>query len=200
MNTEPNMHKSIDIIILAAGNSRRFDGDKRLLMLQTILHTITQTFSNNNIRIICVLKSSDKNQLPNLLGEYQHHQALNVVWNDKPEQGMGHSLALAAKQLTADACMVFLADMPLIKAHTLQQLLPLLTAHNIVTPSYQQQRGHPVCFGRDFYEELQQLQGDKGAKHLFDKYPEACITIETDDKGVLIDIDTPNDWQQYQDL
>jgi len=51
--------------------------------------------------------------------------------------------------------------------------------------------GHPIGFGADFFAGLTALDGDEGARRLID--PAKLIRIETDDAGILRDVDTPAD-------
>jgi xanthine/CO dehydrogenase XdhC/CoxF family maturation factor len=57
--------------------------------------------------------------------------------------------------------------------------------------NYQVARGHPVLFGRQFWPQLQPLNGDAGAKTVLSAQPQACMAVAVDDPGVLWDVDTP---------
>jgi molybdenum cofactor cytidylyltransferase len=63
----------------------------------------------------------------------------------------------------------------------------------IVAPFFQGKRGNPVLWPRRFFNEMQQISGDQGAKELLDKYPYIVHEMEVDDSGILVDIDTPDD-------
>jgi molybdenum cofactor cytidylyltransferase len=54
-------------------------------------------------------------------------------------------------------------------------------------------RGHPVGLHRRWAGELGGLRGDRGARDLLARNVEEIVTIETDDPGVLLDIDRPTD-------
>jgi molybdenum cofactor cytidylyltransferase len=66
----------------------------------------------------------------------------------------------------------------------------------IVVPMYGAHRGHPVGFSRRFRSALVCLRGDIGARAIVRDHQEEVIFIDTDDPGVLIDIDTPHDIQR----
>lgn len=193
------MMPHVDVVILAAGSSRRFGSDKRLLLLQSVLNTVVVALGDTPHRLFLVLKNSDRNHLDTLLGEWQHHPLLQLVWNDHPEEGMGHSLALAAQQLQAPLAMVCLADMPFIEGATFRQLLQMANPDIIVVPVFHGRRGHPVCFGRKYHTDLQQLHGDSGARALLEQYADSVEYVDVYDAGILADIDTPHDWQQVHD-
>ncbi len=194
----------VHIVILASGNSTRFGADKRAFTLPSVLKNIlAATDAINDITLLCVLKTADQDHLDSLLGDFQHDARINYCWNACPEDGVGQSIVLATKTLLAsglpiDAAMIFLADMPYIHPHTIRQLMALAKEDRIIAPVYQGQRGHPVIFGSDYFTELQQLQGDVGARQVLMQYAANVLLVDVDDKGVIIDIDTPDDWQQAQ--
>lgn len=106
--------------------------------------------------------------------------------------GLSDSIA-AGVQNTPDwqGWLVALADMPFIQPKTFTTVANSLAAHVIARPIYQQQAGHPVGFGADFRAELMALQGDNGARSLFQRCAPRMIPVN--DAGVLRDIDKPDD-------
>lgn len=80
----------IDAIVLAAGNSSRFGADKRIFlvdgvpMLQCAITAIVDAVNS----VAVVLKSSDRDALPQLLGAFFTDQRVIPLFLDKPEAGM----------------------------------------------------------------------------------------------------------------
>lgn len=182
-------------ILLAAGFSRRFGSIKlnaRLADGSTVFRHTSDLLATVISEIIVVTR-------PALLeaGVLQHAdlRQSQIVLCEDAELGMGHSLACGIRALPAhwDACLVCLADMPFLKAATLQQLQAAATPHRIVIPEYNQQRGHPVCFGRDFFAELAQSHGDTGGRDVIKRHADKVEPVAVDDAGILQDIDTPED-------
>ncbi|MEX2326091.1 MAG: nucleotidyltransferase family protein, partial [Pseudomonadales bacterium] len=58
---------------------------------------------------------------------------------------------------------------------------------------YNGKPGHPVLFDRAYFDELELLEGDVGAKSVIDAHPDKVITVEVDDENIFRDIDTPDD-------
>jgi molybdenum cofactor cytidylyltransferase len=116
---------------------------------------------------------------------------LKVIENDQAEQGMGHSLALGVtSSCDAAGWVVALADMPWITPQTTVSVVhELKRGATLVAPVYQGRRGHPVGFGRKWRNPLQALNGDLGARHLLATHMDELISLPTDDRGVLLDID-----------
>lgn len=108
--------------------------------------------------------------------------------------GMGSSIAAALKDdvLNDDVkgCLICLGDMPQIAASSYQAILANLTPDYIVAPFYDNQRGHPVGFGREWFADLRLLSGDQGPRHLL--RGEQFLPITVADSGVIYDIDTPS--------
>ncbi|MBF2948087.1 NTP transferase domain-containing protein, partial [Pseudomonas aeruginosa] len=97
----------------------------------------------------------------------------------------------AARNSPARAIAVLLGDMPWIAADTLERLAAMATPEAIVFPLYDGQRGHPVLFGRAFWDALAQLDGDQGARRVLLAHRPAWREVPCDDPGVLRDVDTP---------
>ena len=74
---------------------------------------------------------------------------------------------------------------------SIRTLAAALTAGaDIVAPSYNGERGHPVGFARRHYAALSALTGDEGARAIV-HVNRATLRLEaTDDPGVLRDVDT----------
>jgi molybdenum cofactor cytidylyltransferase len=57
---------------------------------------------------------------------------------------------------------------------------------------------HPVVFGRRFYPELLRLQGDQGARHLFQRHQDQACWVSPPEGYVDSDVDTPADYERLQ--
>ena len=119
-----------------------------------------------------------------------------IVRCEHAHHGMGSSLACGVQAISqasdAKALMLLLGDMPWIRPGTLETLLGRAAEDSIVVPLAAGRRGHPVIFGRRFWPELMALEGDQGARSVLARYREAMIPVDTQDPGVLLDVDTPD--------
>ncbi|MCH7795218.1 MAG: NTP transferase domain-containing protein, partial [Proteobacteria bacterium] len=70
-----------------------------------------------------------------------------------------------------------------------------LEGRAVCVPTWGGKRGNPVLFARRFLAEMQEIEGDVGARHLIGEYPEVVCEVAMDEtgagEGVLVDIDTP---------
>ena len=117
-----------------------------------------------------------------------------VIWRNAA-QGMGTSLAAGVRAAgEADGWVVALADMPFIRPETIRRIARALEeGAAIAAPACGGERGHPVGFARRFRDDLLALRGDEGARQVLNAYPDWITLYETDDHGVLRDVDVPAD-------
>lgn len=180
-------------ILLAAGSSQRFGSNK-------LLHPVidnTPMLLLSAQKLASVLPGSVV-VINNKLQSYQtqlQQLGLQVIINEQPERGMGSSIACGVRHCSnASSWLISLADMPHIKTETLSLLVnKLKTGADIVAPLFEQQRGHPVGFNAAYKEELMALNEDVGARTIIHRYRERLELIPTNDKGVILDIDHPDD-------
>lgn len=178
-------------LLLAAGFGRRFGADKRRARLADGRTLLAVSLANaraafDEVRV--VLRAQDDPAELGLPVEIPLVRCLDA------DAGMGHSLAAGVASLRdcpADSVAILLGDMPWLAESTLRLLASHGDAQRIVFPLLDGQRGHPVLFGRAFWPELLQLQGDEGARAVLQAHREAWHPLEVEDPGVLRDVDTP---------
>jgi len=112
--------------------------------------------------------------------------------------GMGHTLAYGiASARDAAGWVVALADMPRIRPATIAAVTAAIRdGAMIAAPSYRGERAHPVGFAAGMRNALLELSGDTGAKAVLQRHSNAVRLIETDDPGVVLDIDLKTDLSQ----
>ena len=183
-------------IVLAAGKGTRYKHEGKTLANKLLVpctglngkrrsvleHTLS-SFAGKVDQLIVVTRP----EYPDVLSLAANYHATVI---SLPSTGMGDSIS-AAVPAVADAAvvMVALGDMPYIKDSTLEAILAHASEEAIVTPLYEGQRGHPVCFGRRYLPMLAELHGDVGARHLLQDFDVTDVVV--DDPGVLHDIDVP---------
>ncbi len=183
------MRQGITAVVLAAGNSRRFAGDKRMAGMPgglTVLEQSLQNCSRAGLEIKLVLGVGDRE-----LAEQYRRKGISTVL---AEGGMGCSLAAGVKALdNSVAVLVVLADMPYIQAATLRLVAQSLEHAGIVRPVFAGQPGHPVAFSRHYFSQLMSLTADVGAREVLQRNHSAVYELPVDDAGVIRDIDYPGD-------
>lgn len=184
--------EEIGIVMLAAGQSRRFEGDKRLALLpdgRPLLQASIDCVPATLNRRLLVLHPGDDY----LASRYSDQWEILIA--PRATEGMGASLAAAFRHLQDThqdwrGALIALGDMPSVAQQTYTRVQNNLCDHAIVLPHHGGQRGHPVGFQRQFFRELSQLRGDHGARELLRAHSDECHTLHCEDAGILVDIDT----------
>jgi molybdenum cofactor cytidylyltransferase len=178
---------TIAAILLAAGRSTRFGPDDKLaVLLDGIplgLHA-ARVLSALPLGLRFVVTGPS----PGL-----NWPGLEMVTNTRPEDGMGHSIALgvaAARQKGANAVLIALADMPFVPLTHFERILahPVETETCVASGSGVR-RMVPALFGSGWFDTLEALRGDRGARELLEH-----ATLVPATERELRDIDNREDW------
>lgn len=190
--------EKIGIIILAAGGSTRLGEPKQLLEFRgkTLLRRAVDTaLAAECGNAIVVLGAAPAGMIAGMDG-------LPVHWvvNDDWPAGMSTSIKSGLTKLTdlapaAMAAIFMLCDQPLVTVDTIKSLIVAhhTTGRNIAACGYEGSVGVPALFGRGLFDELMQLDGDRGAKSIILKYAGEATIVDAPEAAC--DIDDPQDYQ-----
>lgn len=185
-------------IFLAAGFSRRFGKEDKLLQQlsdgRTIAETAAQTFITALPTSVAAVRA-ENTQLGQALERLGFHVAYCHSQDKEMADSLVTALRLAAKLKTeTKGYVIALADMPTISAYTIGAVAnEVMAGAHIVQPTYHGQRGHPVGFSSKYQDDLLRLKGDEGARSIIQQHKEQLKLLPCDDAGILADIDTPAD-------
>lgn len=183
---------SIAAVVLAAGLSTRFGGDKLLHphagkpLAAHIAETLAAMPLGHRLAI-CPPEPSPRVEL-------FRDRGFEIITNPEPQRGMASSLALGAQRaidLGADALLVCLADMPNVTADHLLRLIATTEASDTAATQFAGTRSPPAIFTRQLFAELAALSGDHGARHLLAQ----AALIEAPSE-LARDFDTPADFNR----
>lgn len=180
----------VGLVYLAAGRSQRFgDNDKlaefwRGKPLARHGADILSDFSFG-AHLAVVSKASDLILPPQF----------EPIVNQEPELGLSRSIALGVssiEQRELDACLIALADMPLVPRTQFNALLAAFDADScsIVATGCQGRTQVPAMFAREHFGSLQSLSGDKGARGIMT----GAHLVECE-PALLADFDQPRDFR-----
>jgi molybdopterin-guanine dinucleotide biosynthesis protein A len=96
----------------------------------------------------------------------------------------------------APAFFVHPVDIPLVRAHTLRVLLKTggTDFPPVVYPTFDDHRGHPPLIHGDLRQAILSHDGKGGLRALLDRFGDQAMDIPVADNGVLLDMDTPDDY------
>lgn len=193
----------IAAIVLAAGQSRRMAGRDKLLETvggRTLLRrTVQAAIASAADRVLVVLREDDDLRRATLTG-----LAAAIETNPRAAEGMGTSLAAGIRALgpEVDGALILMADMPEITSADIGRLIagfdPAEGRAIVRATSAGGEPGHPVLFGRRFFEVLAALEGDQGARQVVRENAEFVVDLALPGRAALTDLDTPDAWAQWR--
>lgn len=190
------------LILLAAGASKRMGQPKQLLQVgnKSLLQHSIATALQADVEPIILVTGADAG----LVEKEVHDAAINVVENVDWEEGIASSIRCGINALLEimpdiEQAICMVCDQPFVSSSLLNELISASaeTGDDIVACAYGNTVGTPVLFGKNYFAELLQLQGDEGAKKLLKKYSDTVGTVSFP-KGD-IDIDTMQDYEAWKD-
>ncbi|WP_411273310.1 NTP transferase domain-containing protein [Daejeonella sp.] len=186
------------IIILAAGNSSRLGSPKQLLTYNgrpLLQLAIDKAKESGPDKVIVVLGSSKQ-----LIESKISNEGIMIVENPDWESGLASSIKSGLRALNniptiTDAIILMVCDQPFVDAKILKELLSEQAKSGlaIVGSRYEDCIGIPALFHKYMFSELLSLEGDTGAKKLFEKYKKLTSFVSFQHGG--IDIDTSEDYK-----
>jgi len=191
------IQRRVGAVVLAAGMSRRMGEAKVLLPWlggKTILEHIIQQLILARVDPILVITGNRAADV-RLAAE---RAGAETVHNPDFESGeMLSSLKVGLRALPAQvaAALVVLGDQPRIQPRIVEQVIMAYAEGKgeIVAPSYEMRRGHPILIDRRYWSEILDLPASGAPRDVINRYPVAHVNVDTD--GVLRDVDTPEDYR-----
>lgn len=181
-------------IVLAAGSSRRLGRPKQLLPLgesPVIRHVVTRAVASSLEEVIVVLGAHAEAVRDALAG-----LPVRFVINRRFAEGQGTSLAAGIGALgdDVDAAVMLLGDQPEVTVAAIDAIVRAgREGASIAMTAYDDGRGHPVLFGREYFGDLRGLTGDAGGREIIRRHG-ADVVLVRSAGSVPADIDTEADW------
>ena len=184
-------------VVVAAGLSRRMGREKVLLPFgdATVLERVLATLAAASISERVVVVRPD---LPRAAAIARSSGA-RVVVNANPQEEMLLSIRMGIAELSpgVDAFFIWPADHPAVSGETLADLARAAGRSRVVLPVHAGRRGHPALVGADLVADIAAIPGGQGLRHLWRARPEVLFEVAVDDGGVLVDLDTPEDYERW---
>jgi molybdenum cofactor cytidylyltransferase len=182
-------------IILAAGRSTRMQDRNKLLLPwgeKRVLQVVVETLLSVPFAQVLVVTGHQREEVQGLLAGYP----VRMVDNPRYAEGLSTSLRRGVEEAGAQAegYLFALGDMPRVALETVLRLCQSFALRGpgaIAVPTFEGRRGNPVVIGREYREELLQLEGDQGARPLVQKHAQRVVEVPVDDPGIHVDVDTP---------
>lgn len=194
--------KEVCAIILAAGESKRFGAENKLLVELdgvAVLERVVRSIVFSGVKRVVVVTGADHEMIVSLLDGY----VVDCIQNPDWKQGMGRSLAFGVEQVRPglmDGLLVCLGDLPYLDGGTVTTtLLRFCQAeeNSIVIPVYKGRQGHPIVFSACYTNLLTTLEGDEGARSIIAQNETELIRLDVETNGIYRDMDFPEDLNPF---
>ena len=188
----------ISSILLAAGQSKRMQGENKLLKKYKkkylINHILKSLIKSKVNKIIIVLGYENKKIKKIALKS----KKIIFVVNSQYLKGISTSIKCGLKKISKKniGFLIAHADMPLVSKTILNALCSALKNKNkeIFIPVYKKRIGNPLAFKYSMIKSLKRIKGDRGAKKLIKSNKSKVQFIKMKSKSILIDFDQLKDF------
>ena len=200
--TSTKRRATIAAVVLAAGRSTRMGASNKLLMdvaRKPMVRHVVEAVLGSQAGPVIVVTGHEAPAVEQAL------EGLDVIFAHNPDfaDGMSTSMKTGLDVLGSeiDGALFCLGDMPAIQAVHLDRLIAAFDSdegREICVPITGGKRGNPVLWGSRFFDEMKQVQGDVGARHLIGVHEDRVCEVGFEDDGVLTDVDTPQMMDTYR--
>ena len=183
----------VALVLLAAGSSIRFGGNK---LLHTIEGKPMYRHVTDEVAGMCRSLFYRKvlvTQYQELADDQELHD-YQIIRNHNSRAGISHSIQLAVKALAADSSVsgicFAVCDQPYLRGETLYGFIEAWkhSGKGMGCLGAGDMLGNPAVFKREYFPELLSLTGDTGGKRVIRKHPEDVFVFPASQKE-LEDID-----------
>ena len=191
---------NLKILLLAAGKSARMGKPKQLLPVAetTLIELAIKTALNAKVAgLYCVL-GANYDKIREKISKYPVEIVENIAW----EIGLGKSIAVGTSAVLknepeTEGILILLSDQPGVDSLYLEKMISTFEDRpgTIIVSDYSGFYGVPAIFPTAYFDQLQELNEDNGAKELLNSGKLPIIAVKSPEK--LGDIDTPADYEQF---
>jgi CTP:molybdopterin cytidylyltransferase MocA len=180
-------------VILSGGASRRMGSPKALVAYQgrPFLEHLLEITAHPKIGTRRVVLGAHAGPIAKHIDLAADEIVINADW----EKGQLSSIQAAIRSLPAgtDGLLLCLIDHPLVSGDLLNELIEQFyaTRANIVLPTYEGRRGHPVIFPVALYHELLRAPLDKGARAVVWAHAADVLEVPTNEQGCVLNLNDP---------
>ena len=188
----------ISAILLAAGQSKRMNGDNKLIkkynkkyLINHIIDTLIKSKVDKTI-VVLGFQSSKVRKIT------IKNKKINFVYNKNYKSGMASSIKTGLKRVSKKniGFLIVQADMPLISKNIINSICYAIKNNKkeIIAPTYKGKIGNPVGFKISIIKKLNKIRGDYGAKKMIQKNKIKLALIKVRSKSILKNFNTQKDF------
>jgi len=196
-------------VILAAGLSSRMEEFKPLLSVdgRTAVAGLAETIRGAGVDDILVVTGHEREKLMPELDMLR----VNEAYNSDYELGMFTSIKTGlakAREVWPEKSGYLLlpVDYPIVSIATIRAMMEAENSADgdgqtkFFVPTFEGKKGHPLLVPASRIEEILSYDGNDGLKGITDRDPDAMIRVPVNDEGCVMDMDTPEHYEEIRDF
>ena len=186
----------ISAILLAAGQSKRMNGENKLtkgIQGTPLIKLSVKNILASSINELIVVLGHQKEIIKKLIGG---NEKIKFVFNKDFESGMASSIKTGIDNLSdkTEAFFICLGDMPMVNHDIYNQLIESKDNKEIIVPTYKGHQGNPVLFDKSMKEKVMDITGDVGAKKILELNKDKILNLEINDQSITKGFNTQGDF------
>ena len=182
----------ISAILLAAGQSKRMNGENKLIKKingkPLIKHSVTNILESSIDELIIVTGYQNK-ILEKIINK---NKKIKIIFNEQFTTGMASSIKIGIKNLSkkTKAFFICLGDMPMVNKNIYNQLIEHIDNREIIIPTFKKQEGNPILFSIAMKDKITNIEGDIGAKEILKENKDKILNLPINDLAILKNYNT----------
>ena len=186
----------ISAILLAAGQSKRTNGENKLAKEIQGIPLIKLSVKNilaSSIDELIIVLGHQKEIVEKLINK---NEKIKFVLNKDFESGMASSIKTGLNNLSekTEAFFICLGDMPMINQDVYNLLIRSRNNKEIIVPTYKGQQGNPILFSKSMKSIIISIEGDIGAKKILEQNKDKILKVKIDDINITKDFNTKDNF------
>jgi len=196
----------ISSILLAAGESKRMQGENKLIKeingMALVKHSIKNILGSAIDEIIIVL-GHEGIKIENII---EKNKKIKIIYNENYKIGISSSIKVGLNHISkkSEAFFICLGDMPDVNQNIYNKLIKTRYNYNkklipkkkkeIIIPILDEKEGNPILFSKFMKKEIMNIDGDIGAKNIIEKNKDKILYVPIKSSGIILDFDTKEDF------
>jgi len=194
-------------ILLAAGESKRMNGENKLIKEIEGIPLIKYSVKNilgSTVDELIIVTGYQKEIIENIIDK---NKKIKFVYNKDFSNGMASSINAGLCEISTKAKNFFisLADMPNVNQNIYNKLIKGKNSYNIklkpenrkeiIIPTSDGKDGNPVLFSIFMKTDVMKISGDRGAKEIIENNKNKILRMPFEGDGVILDFDTQDNFK-----
>ena len=196
----------ISAILLAAGQSKRMNGENKLIKEIDGIPLIKYAIKNilgSAVDELVIVVGYEKEIIENIIDK---NKKIKFVYNNDFNSGVASSIKIGLSNISdkSKSFFISLGDMPDVNQNIYNKLIKAKNNYNmklkpenrkeIVIPTNDGKDGNPVLFSIFMKPEVMKICGDIGAKEIIENNKTKILRVPFGGDGVILDFDTKDDF------